>query len=118
LYEVIAAENDFGPQAGERLIFAEALAEESFAKAKLQFKKLATIDDDELRQLTLSHPLKGLGGGYEFAVPLLAGDHVTDDAGTGFVHTAPGHGREDFDVWMDNLPTLRECGIDTAIPFT
>jgi len=35
-------------------------------------------------------------GGYDFSVPLLAGDHVTDDAGTGFVHTAPGHGREDF----------------------
>ena len=38
--------------------------------------------------------------GYGFDVPLLAGDHVTDDAGTGFVHTAPGHGREDFDLWM------------------
>ena len=35
-------------------------------------------------------------------VPLLAGDHVTDDAGTGFVHTAPGHGREDFEVWTAN----------------
>ena len=31
--------------------------------------------------------------------PSSTGDHVTDDAGTGFVHTAPGHGREDFDVW-------------------
>jgi isoleucyl-tRNA synthetase len=36
-------------------------------------------------------------GAYRFPVPMLAGDHVTDDAGTGFVHTAPGHGREDFD---------------------
>ena len=35
-------------------------------------------------------------------MPLLAGDHVTDDAGTGFVHTAPGHGREDFEVWIAN----------------
>ena len=40
--------------------------------------------------------------GYDFAVPLLAGDHVTDDTGTGFVHTAPGHGREDFEVWTAN----------------
>ena len=31
----------------------------------------------------------GLAGGYEFTVPLLDGDHVTDDTGTGFVHTAP-----------------------------
>ncbi|WP_139302035.1 class I tRNA ligase family protein, partial [Pseudomonas syringae] len=36
---------------------------------------------------------------YGFSVPLLAGDHVTDDAGTGFVHTAPGHGADDFEVW-------------------
>ena len=32
-------------------------------------------------------------------MPLLDGDHVTDDAGTGFVHTAPGHGADDFEVW-------------------
>jgi isoleucyl-tRNA synthetase len=51
-------------------------------------------------------------------VPLLDGDHVTDDAGTGFVHTAPGHGREDFDIWMDCARDLEARGIDTAIPFT
>jgi hypothetical protein len=41
LYEVTAAENDFGPQPGEKLIFADALAEECFAKAKLEFKRSA-----------------------------------------------------------------------------
>ncbi len=41
-------------------------------------------------------PAEGFSGGYEFTVPLLPADHVTDDTGTGFVHTAPGHGREDF----------------------
>jgi isoleucyl-tRNA synthetase len=51
-------------------------------------------------------------------VPLLDGDHVTDDAGTGFVHTAPGHGREDFDIWMDCARDLEARGIDTTIPFT
>ena len=35
-------------------------------------------------------------------MPLLAGEHVTDDAGTGFVHTAPGHGQEDYLVWLAN----------------
>ena len=49
---------------------------------------------------------------------MLAGDHVTDDAGTGFVHTAPGHGREDFDAWMSAGKALTARGIDTAIPFT
>ena len=31
---------------------------------------------------------------------MLAGDHVTDDTGTGFVHTAPGHGADDYAVWL------------------
>ena len=56
--------------------------------------------------------------GYAFAVPMLPGDHVTDDAGTGFVHTAPGHGREDFDVWTANAATLAARGINTMIPYT
>jgi isoleucyl-tRNA synthetase len=54
------------------------------------------------------------GGGeslYAFAVPLLAGDHVTDDAGTGFVHTAPGHGADDFKIWVENYG-------QEGIPFT
>ena len=58
--------------------------------------------------------------GYDFDVPLLYGDHVTDDAGTGFVHTAPGHGREDFDLWtsIETQQLLRTRGIDTRIPYT
>ena len=58
------------------------------------------------------------GKGYDFDVPLLAGEHVTDDAGTGFVHTAPGHGREDFEVWTANRAALEERGINPAIPYT
>ncbi|MBZ9771378.1 isoleucine--tRNA ligase [Mesorhizobium sp. CO1-1-8] len=118
LYEVTAAENAFGPQPGEKLIFADALAEDASAKAKVTLNRLRSVSAQELGSLTLSHPFKGLGGGYEFAVPMLAGDHVTDDAGTGFVHTAPGHGREDFDAWMDAAVDLRARGIDPAIPFT
>ena len=118
LYEVTAAENDFGPQAGEKLVFADALAEESFSKAKLQFNRLQDVPADVLASITCAHPLKGFGGGYEFDVPLLAGDHVTDDAGTGFVHTAPGHGAEDFEAWMDNARDLEARGISSVIPFT
>ncbi|MBN9249690.1 MAG: isoleucine--tRNA ligase, partial [Mesorhizobium sp.] len=117
LYEVTSAENDFGPRPGEKLIFADSLAEESFAKAKLEYKRLRDVSSDKLGALTLAHPFKGLGGGYEFPVPMLPGDHVTDDAGTGFVHTAPSHGREDFEAWIDGAPLLRERSIDTTIPF-
>ena len=117
LYEVTEAANDFGPRPSERLIFADKLAEESFAKAKLQYKRLRDISADELGAITCAHPLKGLGGGYTFDVPLLAGDHVTDDAGTGFVHTAPSHGREDFEAWTHHVRELEARGIDTKIPF-
>lgn len=118
LYEVAAAENDFGPQAGEKLVFADALAEESFAKAKLEYKRVRDVTADELAGITCAHPLKGFAGGYEFIVPLVNGEHVTDDAGTGFVHTAPGHGREDFDAWMENARALEARGISAVIPFT
>ncbi|HYD86488.1 MAG TPA: isoleucine--tRNA ligase [Vitreimonas sp.] len=56
-------------------------------------------------------PQGGGGVAYEFDVPLLAGDHVTDDAGTGFVHTAPGHGQDDFNIWVANFG-------QEGIPFT
>jgi len=74
------------------------------------------VDGATLGDLVCAHPLRGKG--YDFDVALLAGDHVTDDTGTGFVHTAPGHGREDFDVWMSNARQLEARGINTAIPYT
>ncbi len=63
-------------------------------------------------------PSASTAEGYDFVVPLLDGDHVTDDTGTGFVHTAPGHGREDFDIWMANGRVLEARGISSAIPYT
>ncbi|MDQ6435061.1 isoleucine--tRNA ligase [Mesorhizobium sp. LHD-90] len=118
LYEVETAENDFGPRPGEKLIIASRLAQECAEKAKLTLRRISEVEGAMLDSLTLAHPLKGLAGGYEFAVPTLAGSHVTEDAGTGFVHTAPGHGREDFDAWMSAGKDLTARGIDTAIPFT
>ena len=116
LYEVTSAENDYGPKVGETFILANSLAEECAAQAKLELRKLRDINAEELDGVNCRHPLEGLG--YTFTVPLLDGEHVTDEAGTGFVHTAPGHGREDFDVWMENQRRLGERGIDTAIPYT
>ena len=66
--------------------------------------------------LVCAHPLAKLG--YDFQVPFLQGEHVTDDTGTGFVHTAPGHGREDFEVWTGNRAALEARGINPAIPYT
>lgn len=116
LYEVETAQNDFGPQPGEKLIFADKLADESAAKAKLTFKRVSDVTAADLGGMTLSHPLKGFGGGYAFDVPMLDGEHVTDDAGTGFVHTAPSHGLDDFEIWMNSTRALQARGINTSIP--
>ncbi|QCI98618.1 isoleucine--tRNA ligase [Agrobacterium larrymoorei] len=115
LYEVESAENDFGPQPGEKLIFATKLADEAAKKAKLTFKLVRPVAADELGAITCAHPLADLG--YDFVVPLLDGDHVTDDAGTGFVHTAPSHGREDFDAWTSKAREIEARGISSKIPF-
>ena len=104
LFEVRALESDlaFEPWArpGDRLIVADSVAETVFAAAKItKWTRLETVDP---AGLACSHPLATLDPGYGFAVPLLAGDHVTEDAGSGFVHTAPGHGAEDYAVWLAN----------------
>ncbi|CDZ31525.1 Isoleucine--tRNA ligase [Neorhizobium galegae bv. officinalis] len=118
LYEVTSTTNDYGPRVGERLILAERLQADCAQKAKIELKPVRKVFAKELSKLICAHPFKGLGGGYDFAVPLLAGDHVTDDAGTGFVHTAPGHGREDFDAWTSVARELEARGISSKIPFT
>jgi isoleucyl-tRNA synthetase len=101
LYEVTAMETglEFEPWAkpGDRLILADKLAEEVFRAAKIA--TWTRVDDLNPSGLECAHPLAALSTGYGFSVPLLAGDHVTDDAGTGFVHTAPGHGADDYEVW-------------------
>ncbi len=119
LYEVTDAPADNWAKTGDLLILADALADEVFKQARVtSFKKVRDIPGDTMDAIECAHPLKGLGGGYDFIVPLLSGDHVTDDTGTGFVHTAPSHGREDFDVWMANTRDLDARGINTAIPYT
>ena len=118
LYQVVDAPSDNWAKVGDRFLLADKLAVEVFRQARVTaFKQLAPITTEKLSGLLCDHPLKSLGG-YDFAVPLLAGDHVTEDTGTGFVHTAPGHGRDDFDVWTANAAKLSAQGINTTIPYT
>ena len=117
LFRVTAAPADNWARTGATYVLADKLAEDVFKSAKVEsFERVRDIGAEELRGLVCAHPLAGQG--YDFDVPLLDGDHVTDDAGTGFVHTAPSHGREDFDIWMASNRLLRERGIDPAIPYT
>jgi len=91
---------EFEPWArpGDRLIVAEKLAADVFAAARIaKWRKVEQVDP---QGMVLAHPLAALDTHYAFQVPLLAGDHVTEEAGTGFVHTAPGHGADDYAVWL------------------
>jgi isoleucyl-tRNA synthetase len=119
LYEVVDAPSDNWAKQGDRFVLADKLAIDVFRQARVTaFKKLKPVSSEQLAQLVCEHPLGRFNKGYDFKVPLLAGDHVTEDTGTGFVHTAPGHGREDFDVWTANARELAARGINTAIPYT
>ncbi|MCB9955710.1 MAG: isoleucine--tRNA ligase [Caulobacterales bacterium] len=104
LYEVKAMKADLGfepwSKAGDKLIVADKLAEK-VREAGL-IAEWTRLGDVNPQGYVCDHPLKGFHGGYEFPVPLLDGDHVTDEDGTGFVHTAPGHGQEDYIAWLNH----------------
>src|SRR5690606_11320180 len=94
LYEVKAT--------GEKLVLADALAEQVRQDAKIEeWARLRDVPADVPAGVTCAHPFAGQG--YDFGVPLRAGDHVTEEAGTGFVHTAPGHGQDDYFIWVENF---------------
>ncbi len=114
LYEVTEAPADNWTATGERFIVAKSLAEAFFEAARVEKWKL--LEEIDPTGLVAAHPLHE--GGFDFKVPLLEGDHVTEDAGTGFVHTAPGHGADDFEIWTHNARHLRELGIDAEVPDT
>ncbi|MFG1240012.1 isoleucine--tRNA ligase [Xanthobacter autotrophicus DSM 597] len=120
VYEVTDAPADNWAKAGDRLILADKLAEDVFKAARVTaYERRGDVPADVVGSLILAHPLADLElGGYTFKVPLLEAEHVTDDAGTGFVHTAPGHGREDFEAWVNHRRWLEERGINPAIPYT
>ncbi len=117
LYRVTEAPAENWAKVGDQFILAEKLSAEVFKQAKVTaFEKVAAVPAKVLDHMTVKHPLRGKG--YDFIVPLLDGDHVTDEDGTGFVHTAPGHGRDDFEIWMSKKSLLDAAKIETAIPYT
>jgi isoleucyl-tRNA synthetase len=102
-------------KAGDKLVLADRLVDEVMKQAKVTgYRVLRKVDAAELASMVCAHPLAALG--YGFDVPLLDGDHVTDDAGTGFVHTAPSHGADDYNVWVHHQRDLEARGISIHIP--
>ncbi|NOG70177.1 isoleucine--tRNA ligase [Roseicella sp. DB1501] len=84
---------------GERLLVALPLLPQFEKDAKLGAHSVKRVlKGAELAGAVAAHPLAGWNAGYDFPVPLLPGDFVTTEAGTGFVHIAPGHGEDDFNL--------------------
>ena len=79
----------------ERLLIAEALLTDVMHRYSIeQYQVVASCKGSDLEGLQLTHPF------YAREVPVILGDHVTTEAGTGAVHTAPGHGQDDYIVGM------------------
>ena len=128
LYRVTGTPEECWASVGDLYLFADKLAGDAFAKARLEpemFERVRVVTADELETLTCAHPLRGAegaGGEWDFDVPMLPGDHVTDDAGTGFVHTAPSHGADDYVIGVKyNLPmthnVLEDGSFRSDLPF-
>jgi len=90
-YSVVQCEEGkYGP---ERLIVAEALLKDTMLRYGIDhYHVVAYCQGKDLEGLQLQHPF------YERKVPIILGEHVTTEAGTGAVHTAPGHGQDDYIV--------------------
>ena len=106
LYQVTGRPEECWLSIGDKYLVADSLAEQVFTQARLDpsmYSRVADVSAAELASLTCAHPLRGVDDGkgeWDYDVPLLAGDHVTDETGTGFVHTAPSHGDDDYQVGL------------------
>ena len=129
LYEVQETQTESWVKTGERFIFADKMAGECLEKSRVtKFTRIRDVSATELNGKMLRHPFHDLANTetewdaksitglaeikagirdantphkfWDYLVPMLAGDHVTDDAGTGFVHTAPSHGADDYELFV------------------
>ena len=111
--EAVASEQELGfapyAKAGDRYVLSSALAKTVFDAAKVtSYRVIRSVSSDTLSALYLIHPLRSISDFFGYPIPMLAGKHVTDDAGTGFVHTAPAHGEDDNEVWLNSQSLIRE----------
>jgi isoleucyl-tRNA synthetase len=91
-FEYAVVQCDIGA-GDERLILAEALLKDVMLRFGAEkYQVIAYCKGSDLEGQQLAHPF------YDREVPVILGDHVTTEAGTGAVHTAPGHGQDDYIV--------------------
>jgi len=100
IYEVKEVAEDSPIEVGAKLVMAVSLAADVMENGKVTKFELLGIETGDFlaREVICSHPLAELDGYYKYDVPMIYGNFVTDEAGTGFVHIAPDHGEDDFNL--------------------
>ncbi len=107
LYEITGRPEECWATIGERFILADALAADVLGRARLDdtmYRRLCDVGNDDLEKIGLQHPLHGAEGGngeWDDIRDFRAADFVTDTEGTGFVHCAPSHGMEEYELYRD-----------------
>ncbi len=107
LYEVTGTPEECWVSVGDKYILADNLAADVFRRARLdddQWTRVADVSAADLEGVGLAHPLHGAEGGngeWDDIRDFRAADFVTDTEGTGFVHCAPSHGMEEFELYRE-----------------
>ncbi|WP_299667382.1 isoleucine--tRNA ligase [uncultured Ruegeria sp.] len=107
LYEVTGRPEECWARIGERYLLADDRAADVFARARLDdsmYRRLCDVTQEDLAKIQLTHPLAGAedgNGEWDDIRDFRAADFVTDTEGTGFVHCAPSHGMEEFELYRD-----------------
>ncbi|WP_299297160.1 isoleucine--tRNA ligase [uncultured Tateyamaria sp.] len=107
LYEIIGRPEECWATIGDRYILADNLASDVLGRARLDetmYRRLCDISQDDLAKITLTHPLNGAEGGngeWDDIRDFRAAEFVTDTEGTGFVHCAPSHGMEEYELYRE-----------------
>ena len=107
LYEVTGRPEESWVSIGDRYILSDAMAMDVFGRARLDetmVRRLCDVTQDDLAKIKLQHPLagaEGSNGEWDDIRDFRAADFVTDTEGTGFVHCAPSHGLEEYELYRD-----------------
>jgi len=115
LFEVTAAHEGSRMRPGDRLVIGAALADRVQNELKIaDWLRLGDIEGAALQGTICRHPLHE--SGYDFDVPLLPGSFVDLSTGSGFVHIAPGHGADDWELGQQfGVPVPDTVGPDGVI---
>ena len=107
LYEITQTPDECWANVGDRYLLADNLAADVLGRARLEegnWTRVRDVTNEELEGISLKHPLAGAEGGngeWDDLRDFRVAEFVTDTEGTGFVHCAPSHGLEEYDLYRD-----------------